>query len=265
MIKPAGTPKIKPVTGGFEGYLSTWFTLDNHGDMVLPGAFREFLPGFLEANAISSPGHKTEKPIGKYVEAIEDEIGLWVRAEYSNIEAAREVRTLVNDGVINFLSIGFWLMTDGYRYITNERARLIQKQNDYVPDEFEKDLLRRVRIVRLINRAEPYEGTPTTVPANKKARIMVRKEAMPLKVANSIDRIRSAAAGIKNRESETGIPDARLLAIKHGVEQALSEINTMIGNDPVVTKESEPEPENFKTALGKLQAAAALLKARTAS
>lgn len=221
-------PKLDERNGSFEGYLATWFTLDDHGDMFLPGAFDEFTDEFIRDNHISLAGHQSHEPIGKYVAAWSDDVGFWVKGVFTEFDDAQKLRTLINQNVIQFLSVGVRMLAGGYEYVTNDQAKQIQHRAGYSPTEIEKDLFQRIRIVRVVSRAMPYEGTPTTVPANKSARIIVKKESVPPRVSASLDRIRSTAASLKNREAETGIPDNRLSAIHASLELVTKEVGNMI-------------------------------------
>lgn len=103
---------VKAIAEGaqFEGWAST-SDLDRQGDVVEPSAFARSLPAFLRNGPIfwahAEAYDPLAKPIGKAVDGRIERDGLWIRAKWASTPEAEEVRSLVLDGIVNSLSIGF--------------------------------------------------------------------------------------------------------------------------------------------------------------
>ena len=94
--------------GLIEGYASLFDVADLSGDVVVAGAFERSL-GERGADGLRLLyQHDTEEPIGVFLDAFEDDVGLFVRAEL-NLETRRgyEAMSLLNQGALTGLSIGF--------------------------------------------------------------------------------------------------------------------------------------------------------------
>ena len=90
----------------FSGFASTP-DLDQGGDIVVKGAF---------ARTIAQRGSKlkmlwnhkaTDLPIGKYTKVEERDGGLYVEGKISDTASGRDVMTLLRDGAIDSMSIGY--------------------------------------------------------------------------------------------------------------------------------------------------------------
>lgn len=102
----------------FEGYGSVFGNEDQAGDVVVKGAFadslQEKMPKLLWQ-------HDWWEPIGCYVEAREDDHGLYVKGQLATKGRAEEAYELLKMGAIEGLSIGFRVrdfeIIDDVRYI----------------------------------------------------------------------------------------------------------------------------------------------------
>ncbi len=106
----------------FEGYGSIFGNEDAYGDVVVKGAFKKTLQERGDKLKILWQ-HDPRQPIGKIIEAEEDEIGLWIKAKLvKGVEEAEKAFALLKAGVVDELSIGYdtikekW--NDGIRYLT---------------------------------------------------------------------------------------------------------------------------------------------------
>jgi|GEM_PF-778499 len=92
--------------GVFSGYAAVFSNIDSGGDVIEPGAFTKTLA---ENNAVKIFAlHKDDGlPIGIPQEMREDANGLWVKGKISDTTLGRDVRTLLRDGVLFELSIGY--------------------------------------------------------------------------------------------------------------------------------------------------------------
>lgn len=94
-------------TGEFSGYASVFGNVDGGGDIVEPGAFAKTIAEDFARIKILSQHNQYELPIGKPLELREDEKGLYIRGKISDTQSGRDVQTLLKDGVLNELSIGY--------------------------------------------------------------------------------------------------------------------------------------------------------------
>lgn len=98
-------------TGEFEGYGSTFGgEPDSYGDVIAPGAFKESLADH-KANGTMPKlfwQHDRHEPIGKWLEANEDDKGLYLKGKLNmGVQRAREAYELLKEGDIDGLSIGY--------------------------------------------------------------------------------------------------------------------------------------------------------------
>jgi HK97 family phage prohead protease len=92
----------------FEGYASLFGVADGGGDTVAPGAFAGSLRKRPAPQVRMLYQHFAHAPIGVWETIAEDSRGLYVRGRLiSDVQSARDVRTLLAEGALNGLSIGF--------------------------------------------------------------------------------------------------------------------------------------------------------------
>lgn len=127
--------------GVFEGYAATFGNTDSANDVIMNGAFaaslRDRQPKVLWQ-------HKMDVPVGKLLEASEDERGLYVKVQIADTTAGVDALKLMKMGVIDKLSIGFKV-----------------KEAEYD----------RERGARIIKRVDLLEFSLVTIPANNQAEI----------------------------------------------------------------------------------------------
>lgn len=155
---------------GFAGYAATFGVLDRVADLIVPGAFRETLPTFLKEGIIAWQ-HDWKEPIGKPIEAFEDQNGLFVKAVLSETQRGRDVRTLLQDGVIRKLSIGYEVL-EAEEDVSIEQVQGILKRE--LSDEEQYAASRYP--IRILKRIKLFEVSPVSVPANPAAVITQVKQ-----------------------------------------------------------------------------------------
>lgn len=112
-------------TGEFEGYGAVFGNTDSHGDVFLPGAFtatladhkaRGTMPVMFVQHGPALGGDPL--PAGVWRAVSEDGKGLHVKGKLSALDTdyTRRVRSLMQDGGLNGLSVGFRVATDGAVY-----------------------------------------------------------------------------------------------------------------------------------------------------
>lgn len=98
--------------GSFEGLASVYNNVDLGGDIVEPGAFKEYT--FTRDGQVRIlDGHNTRAPIGKGF-ITDSHLGLAVKGQLNlAIARAREVYELMKDHIIDGLSIGYDVLPGG--------------------------------------------------------------------------------------------------------------------------------------------------------
>lgn len=128
--------------GVFEGYASTFGNMDQVQDIIEQGAFTESLKKRMPKVLWQ---HQMDKPVGKLLNIQEDSKGLYVKVKLiTDTTLGKDAYTLMKEGVIDKLSIGFMI----------QDAEYDQEKN-----------------VRIIKQADLYEFSLVTIPANEEASI----------------------------------------------------------------------------------------------
>ena len=98
-------------SGEFSGHAAVFDNVDDGGDIIEPGAFSRTIKENFDRIKILSQHNDCDLPIGKPIELREDDKGLFVRGKISDTQKGRDVQTLLKDGVLNELSIGYDAIT----------------------------------------------------------------------------------------------------------------------------------------------------------
>jgi HK97 family phage prohead protease len=141
--------------GAFKGYASIFDAVDSYGDVVMRGAFRKTLSDKKQFPLLWS--HDISRPIG-VISAKEDKTGLKVEGQLNlDVQLAREIRSLMKQGAVRGLSIGYQTVKD--EQDTDRKARLLREINlwEISPVVFQAcpDAL-----VADVKSMEPVEGKP---------------------------------------------------------------------------------------------------------
>ena len=94
-------------TGEFSGYAAVFGNVDSGGDIIEKGAFTKTIAEDFDRIKILALHNGCWLPVGKPIELREDDRGLFIRGKISNTSMGRDIRTLLKDGVLNELSIGY--------------------------------------------------------------------------------------------------------------------------------------------------------------
>ena len=128
--------------GEIEGYGAFYGNVDNVNDIIENGAFSEDIGKGENVRMLWN--HDMEKVIGMWTSVTEDEKGLLVKGQINlNVEKGREAYSLVKQGAVKGLSIGYRVREDA---IENG--------------------------IRRIKKADLYEVSLTAFPVNEKATIL---------------------------------------------------------------------------------------------
>jgi len=240
----------KSENGGFEGYGSVFFKLDRHGHAVMPGAFLDSLPKFLKEGFVGGVGHDYGKPIGRYTKAYEDKRGLYVHAKLSEVPEAKTVRTLIKDGVLTKLSVGY--EEQEAKEATVAELKELWRKNGYSPNE---DDLYRLKTferkgVRLITKANLLEISPVAVPSNDDARILAYKslDEVP-EFTQFVATARKAAFKLAQKKGRviSGQNEMKLRAMVEVLSSVSEELNALL-----MLVERQPEMDEDEDQSGEL-------------
>lgn len=110
----------------FEAYASTFGNVDSDQDIIMPGAFTKTIAEAFPAKKIKVLWqHNWSQPIGLPVAMVQDSKGLYTETELGRSTLARDAANDIEDGIVDRLSIGFWIPTgksarrpDGVREIS---------------------------------------------------------------------------------------------------------------------------------------------------
>ena len=90
------------------GYASLFGLPDLAGDVVARGAFKTSLQRLPASSIRMLYQHDPDRPIGRWIEAIEDQSGLWMRGLVEpNHPETQKIVALIQGGLADGLSIGF--------------------------------------------------------------------------------------------------------------------------------------------------------------
>jgi HK97 family phage prohead protease len=110
----------------FEGYASVFNNIDSHDDIIEAGAFTKTIKENKNRIKILWQ-HDTKEPIGLPEVMEEDSKGLYVKGKISMTDTGRKALTLIQDGVITEMSIGFDIVKKDYRKVNNKDVRVLKE------------------------------------------------------------------------------------------------------------------------------------------
>lgn len=114
--------KLAGDAGLVEGYASVFGNVDRGGDVVVPGAFREF-SRTRDGKTLVLYQHDPRSPIGK-ADVVQDSTGLHFRAQLAMSDAtARRALSHMKEGLLDGMSIGYDVLPGGAQY-KGERREL---------------------------------------------------------------------------------------------------------------------------------------------
>lgn len=94
----------------FEAYASTFGNVDSDQDIILPGAFTKTIAEAFPAKRVKVLWqHNWAQPIGLPTVMLQDSKGLFTETELGRSTLARDAANDVEDGIVDRLSIGFWI------------------------------------------------------------------------------------------------------------------------------------------------------------
>lgn len=112
-------------SGEFSGYAAVFGNVDSGGDVIERGAFAKTIVEDFDRIKILSQHNDCDLPIGKPLELREDEKGLYIKGKISNTQKGRDIQTLLRDGVLTEMSIGYDAV--GFDYDTDSGIRRLKE------------------------------------------------------------------------------------------------------------------------------------------
>lgn len=185
--------------GSGTGIANAFRNVDTYGDITAPGAFVTDLPFFLSDGFIGGLNHDWDNPIGKPTAASETPDGLLIGWQISDTAHGRDVKTLLKDGVVRKLSIGY--QTLGYQMLeTADDVNAWWQAQGYMPSA--QDTQRAAAgNIRLLTRLRVMETSPVVAPANDKADVRTVKGALAATEREIEGALRDL--GFSRREAQT--------------------------------------------------------------
>jgi HK97 family phage prohead protease len=169
--------------GGFEGHTSIAGNLDDGGDIILDGAFKDVIAGFLKSGftAHSHDWNIKDGVIGYPMEAREDKDGLFVSVKFHSTDDAQNVRTKMReriaDGKDVGLSIGYRPQAPTYIYPKDYDKELPK----YLSPKFLDDGMQKAKqfkFVRVLTKmGELKETSVVTSPMNTASQVDMVKDS----------------------------------------------------------------------------------------
>lgn len=119
--------------------------VDRDNERIMPSAFVNSLPNYLDKNPVILWAHDyTKPPVGKAIGGNIDGSGVYLDIEFADTEMGREVKYLYDNGFMSSFSVGF------------------------IPKQWDRDSDGRV----IFTEAELLETSAVPVPANSNANIL---------------------------------------------------------------------------------------------
>lgn len=148
-------------SGALVGYASTFGNVDLGGDVVERGAFTDAVASIRAQGIPLLADHvpMTAAVLGTIYDASEDERGLVIRARFASTRNAQDTRTLLAEGHVSNLSIGY----EATRYRFEDRDG---------------------RQVRVLEAVELWETSVVVFPMNTEATVQGVKSSSGLSVAD---------------------------------------------------------------------------------
>lgn len=121
-VKTVGAPE----SGEFEGYGAIFGSVDSHGDVILPGAFRDGLAERVSAGRKIAmhlnhglPHMGGRRGVGAWKHVEEDSKGLFVKGRIAGMgtETGRYLHEGIRDGAFTGLSIGYAVRPNGAEHV----------------------------------------------------------------------------------------------------------------------------------------------------
>lgn len=159
--------------GEISGYRAVFGVIDEGGDIIIRGAFKDTLDQYL-SSGFTAQAHNWDfkEAIGFPVEAYEDDYGWFVRSEFHSTRNAQDARTIAKERLRAKKTVGF---SFGYGVINShniEPGRYEMELPRYLKSSYLNEGLRKAQRfarIRILKVLEAIEDSIVTAPMNKLA------------------------------------------------------------------------------------------------
>ena len=201
--------KVQGESGTFEGYASKWDGVDSYGDTILKGAFLETLK---QSQPKMFFNHEWKMPVGKWISAEEDGVGLFVKGELTpNLGLAADVRAAMMHGTLDGLSIGGFLKKGDYE--EKNGGRIIRKWSQLAeisPVVFPADSAARIDMSSV--KSMDFESLLPECKSERDIEQLLRDSGLGKWEAMAIvSRVKSILVGRDSQENDEAKLDALIL------------------------------------------------------
>lgn len=154
--------KLAADDASFTGYASAFNRVDSYGDTIVKGAYAETL----KVNGLPKMFFNHESysvPIGKWVDAKEDDYGLLLTGEFTpGNTMGQEVRAALKHGTIDSLSIGYSLMKGDFDEVTGGRViRKVARLKETSIVTFPADKFAQINLASVKAATDEIDGIKT--------------------------------------------------------------------------------------------------------
>jgi uncharacterized protein len=200
-------------------YLSAFDVIDSDNDMIMRGAFSKSIqergPKATSNRKIAFLRyHDWEKPIGKFIELSEDEIGLFAVAEMGSSTIGKDALADYKDGIIREHSIGFNYLKDKVKFVEDASTEM----GGYY----------------MISEVKLWEGSAVTFGANEFTPVefikSATKEDLNEAIKTKLNELNIIAKALASGEGT----DERLYALEQKHNLFSSQINSLLNTEPSV-------------------------------
>lgn len=177
--------------GTFSGYGSTFGNVDSYGDIVMPGAFADTIPTFLQQGFIGA-SHDWDEAVAIPTLAREDARGLYIEATFHSDSGSQDVRTRMSERAAAGKSVG---LSIGYETKQYEMIAADAAMAQGLAKEGDRE--NWMGGYRLLKQLELYEVSIVTVPANRAATVTGIKSPETMTFAEQQEHAESLVNGLK--------------------------------------------------------------------
>lgn len=188
-------------TGTFEGFASRFGEVDNHNEVIVKGAFGKGLKQLAKEKRKLKMlwNHDRYEPIGTFLEADESDEGLWVRGKLTlGVQRADELHLLMQDGAIDSMSIG--------AFVVRDRTDPQTKRHEYLELQLR-------------------EISPVTFPALDSARIATVKSLSGVGDLGELEAYLRDVGGFSISEAKTIVAKAKACTPQRDVDGAAKQLD----------------------------------------
>lgn len=159
--------------GTIEGYRSVFGVIDEGGDIVMKGAFKETLGDYLHLGFTAhSHDWSFSEAVGFPVKAYEDDHGWFVESQFHSTDDAQKIRTKAKERMAAGKQVGFSFGYAPKKYLHIEAKDYEAELPKYIKSDLLPTMLKKAQDfnrIRVLKEVEAIEDSIVTAPMNKRA------------------------------------------------------------------------------------------------